>query len=216
MVAGLGAMGVETAYILLQMGLEVQITNRSPRVPDKKISGGRLVPWTDWKESAKGCGAVFLCTSAEEPILSSADMDEMPDVWVLDLGSPHQSGLRGSGVRITLDDMNAIASEAMEDYNKLLGTLENEADKTSGALLAEISILTDDTWKQIALSRAHSLISERASLYAKKIGVGESDLEVFASSVVKAFLHPLVAAQTAHSSRAWRILSGEDEEYAED
>jgi glutamyl-tRNA reductase len=136
----------------------------------------------------------------------------MPDVWVIDLGSPHQSEERNSGVRVTLDDMNEIASSVTDEYKRTLETLEDEADKASSALIAEISILTDDTWKRLALARAHGIIADRASGCAKKTGADQRDLEAFANSVMKAFLHPLAAARTAHGSRAWRILSGESEE----
>ena len=91
MVAGLGAIGAETAHILLLMGFEVLISNRTPREPDGKIAAAAVVPWSDWKEEAGKCDAVFLCTSAGEPILSAPEQDSMPDVWVIDLGSPHQS-----------------------------------------------------------------------------------------------------------------------------
>jgi glutamyl-tRNA reductase len=216
MVAGLGAMGTETAHILLLMGCDVRVSNRSPREMDKKISAAALVPWSGWLAAARECDALFLCTSSSSPILTGEDEDSMPDVAVYDLGSPHQSAGRNVGIRVTLDEMNDMASAMNAEYAHMLLELEDEADKTSSALLAEISILTDDTWKQLAMTRVHSLIKDRAVAYAAKTGAGPDDLEAFASSVVSAFLHPLTSAHTAHSSRAWRILSGENEEYAED
>jgi glutamyl-tRNA reductase len=215
-VAGLGTVGHETAYILLRMGMRVLVTNRSPKEPDKKLSGAEFVPWSVWKERAASCGAVFLCTSADSPVLSAKSEDAMPDTWVLDLGSPHQSEKRNAGIRITLDEMREISREEMEEYGKSLEILEDEADRSSGALLAEISVLTDDTWKQLALARAHAIIKKKASQYAKKTGTDRDELEMFASSVMKAFLHPLVSAGTAHGFRAWRILSGEETEKAEE
>ncbi|MDR1508668.1 MAG: hypothetical protein LBS53_03445 [Synergistaceae bacterium] len=211
-VVGLGTVGHETAYILLRMGMRVFVTNRSLREPDKKISDAEFVPWDIWKERAASCGAVFLCTSADAPILSASGADAMPDTWVFDLGSPHQSERRNAGVRITLDEMNEISREKMEEYGKSLAVLEDEADRSSSALLAEISVLTDDTWKQLALARAHALIKEKASQYAKKTGTDKDELEKFALSVMKVFLHPLVSASAPHGFRAWRILSGEDAE----
>ncbi|MDR1137226.1 MAG: hypothetical protein LBK91_02775 [Synergistaceae bacterium] len=215
-VVGLGTVGRETAYILLRMGRRVLITNRSPKEPDKKLSGAEFVPWNVWKNHAASCGAVFLCTSSDTPILSVPDEDAMPDTWVLDLGSPHQSGQRNAGVRITLDEMREISREEMDKYGKSLEILEDEADRLSSALLAEISVLTDDAWKQLAMARAHALIRKKASQYAKKTGADKGDLEMFASSVMKAFLHPLVAASAAHGFRAWRILSGEETDNAEE
>jgi glutamyl-tRNA reductase len=212
LVVGLGMMGHETASILLQMGFDVYVTNRSARAPDKKIADASVVPWEKWRAFAAGCDVIFLCTGAESPILSSSTEDEMPDTWVFDLGSPHQSESRGSGVRVTLDDLNEISRTLMEDYNKSLDVLDSEADKMSGALLSEISMLTSDTWKHLALARAQTLVHERAASHADKLGVTERDLETFASSILKKFLHPLISSNAAHSSRAWRILSGEYEE----
>ncbi|MDR2779794.1 MAG: hypothetical protein LBB28_01565 [Synergistaceae bacterium] len=215
-VVGLGTVGRETAHTLLLMGIRVLVTNRTLREPDKKIAGAEFVPWSVWEERAASCGAVFLCTSADAPILSAFREDAMPDTLVFDLGFPHQSEKRNAGVRITLDEMKEISREEMEEYGKSLAILEDEADRSSGALLAEISILTDDTWKQLALARAHALIKQKASQYAKKTGAESEELMMFASSVMKAFLHPLVSASAAHSFRAWRILSGEETENAEE
>jgi glutamyl-tRNA reductase len=210
MVVGLGTVGRETARILLLMGMRVLVTNRTHREPDGKISGAESVPWHLWKERSVSCGAVFLCASADAPILSASEEDAMPETWVFDLGSPHQSEKRNTGVRVTLDEMREISRAETEEYGKSLATLEDEADRSSGALLAEISILTDDTWKQLALARAHALIKEKASQYAKKTGTDSDALVTFASSVMKSFLHPLVSSSAAHGFRAWRILSGEE------
>jgi glutamyl-tRNA reductase len=209
-VVGFGVVGRETAHILLLLGMRVLITNRSPREPEEKLSGAEFVPWHVWENHAVSCGAVFLCTSADTPILSASSEDAMPDTWVFDLGSPHQSEKRNAGVRVTLDEMREISRGEMDEYGKSLAVLEDEADRSSGALLAEISILTDDTWKQLALARAHALIEQKASQYAKKIGTDRDELVMFASSVMRAFLHPLVSASAAHGFRAWRILSGEE------
>jgi glutamyl-tRNA reductase len=209
MVVGLGEVGTETARILLSMGRRALVSNRTERPPRGKIPESEVVPWGEWRERARECGAVFLCTSSPVPILSGEEGDAMPGVWIVDLGSPCQSAPRNRGTRVTLDDMKAIAEAMTEEYGKSLVVLEDEADRASAALLTEISILTDDTWKHLALSRASDIIKERASQYAKRAGAGEEDLEAFASSVMKTFLHPLVAARAAHSSRAWRILSGE-------
>jgi glutamyl-tRNA reductase len=210
LVVGLGSVGRETAHILLLMGTRVLAANRTPRDLEEKISGAEFVPWNEWRDRAASCGAVFLCTSAGTPLLSAFSGDAMPDTWVFDLGSPHQSERRNAGVRVTLDEMMEISREEMEEYGKSLAVLEDEADRSSGALLAEISVLTDDTWKHLALSRAHALIRQKASQYAKKTGAEEDELVTFASSVMKAFLHPLVSSSAAHGFRAWRILSGEE------
>jgi glutamyl-tRNA reductase len=216
MVVGMGEIGRDTAHILLLSGCDVLAANRTRRDFGEKLASVKPVPWESWRERARDCGAIFLCTASSVPILSAADARAMPDVWVFDLGSPHQSEPVGSGVRVTLDEMREIAEGLLEDYGKSLASLEIEADKASGALLAEISILTDDTWKHLALSRAHSIIKDRASQYAGKCGAAADELELFASSVMKAFLHPLVSARAGHGTRAWRILSGEGEECAEE
>jgi glutamyl-tRNA reductase len=216
MVVGMGEIGRDTAHVLLLSGCGVLAANRTPRALDEKLSNAAIVPWESWRERAKECGAVFLCTSSPVPILSARDAEEMPGVWIFDLGAPHQSEPVRSGVRVTLDEMKEISDGLMEGYGKSLAVLEEETDKASGALLAEISVLTDDPWKRLAMSRAHSIIKDRASQYARKSGTVPEELETFASSVVKAFLHPLVEAGAAHSSRAWRILSGEGEEGAEE
>jgi len=213
MVAGMGEMGTETAHILLLMGAYVYVANRSPKILDKKLAPATLVPWDNWMDAARGCDAVFICTSSPSPILASAAEDSMPGTAVFDLGAPHQSEPRSAGTRVTLDEMKDIASAMTSEYGHLLASLEDEADKASSAILAEISVLTDDTWKRLAMTRAHSLIHEKADAYSAKIGAAPADLEAFASSVIKAFLHPLTSAHTAHSSRTWRILSGEDGEY---
>jgi glutamyl-tRNA reductase len=212
MVVGMGLMGNETAYILLNMGVRVLTANRTPRELDAKVSAAEPVAWDSWRERARDCGAVFLCTGAPSPVLSREDQEAMPGVWVVDMGAPVQSepGAVAVGRRITLDEMKAIADEETKGYDRQLLALEEEADKASNALLAEISLMTDDTWKKIALARASELISDRADHYAKRVGAGKPELEAFASSVMSAFLHPLMAAGAAHSSRAWRILSGED------
>jgi glutamyl-tRNA reductase len=215
MVAGLGVIGTETARVLQLMGCDVRAANRSLREPDKKLAPISVEPWDSWKEAAKNCDAVFLCTSSDVPVLSSDEEDSMPDVSVFDLGVPHQSEPRGFGVRITLDEMKDIASAMTGEYSSLLAELEDEADNASSALLSEISILTDDTWKRLALTRANELIKDRAAACSGRIGAGAEDLEAFASSVIKAFLHPLASAHTAHSYRAWRILSGEPEDYGQ-
>jgi glutamyl-tRNA reductase len=211
MVAGMGEVGRETVCVLRPSGRGILITNRTLRQFGEKFDDLEFVPWETWKDRARECGAVFLCTSSPTPILSSGEADAMPGVWVMDLGSPCQSERRSSGVRITLDEMKEISDGILDDYGKSLVALENEADRASGALLAEISVLTDETWKHLALSRAHAIAKERASSYAGRTGVTEGELEAFAASVLKAFLHPLVAERNAHSSRAWRILSGEME-----
>jgi glutamyl-tRNA reductase len=215
MVAGMGEIGRETAHVLLLLGFRVFVTNRTPRALGEKLRDAVWAPWDVWKKQATECGAVFLCTSSETPVLSAGDARSMPGVWILDLGSPHQSE-PGDGVRVTLDEMKGISDDLIKGYGKSLVVLEDEADKASSALLAEISVLTDDTWKHLAMARANALIKDRASQYAGKNGVAEEELIAFASSVMKAFLHPLVAERTAHSSRTWRILSGESEERAEE
>jgi glutamyl-tRNA reductase len=214
MVTGMGEIGRETAHVLLLSGCRVYVTNRTERPLCEKLQSVVSVPWSAWKERAKECGAIFLCTSSPTPVLGARDSEAMSDIWILDLGSPYQSEPGSFGVRVTLDEMKGIADGLMEDYGKSLVMLEDEADKASSALLAEISILTDDTWKHLAMARANALIKDRASHYSRKNGVAKEDLELFASSIMKAFLHPLVAESTAHSSRTWRILSGEGAENA--
>lgn len=216
LVVGLGALGQETANVLLSAGCEVYVTNRTVRKLDKKLARCIDEGWEGWKTCARACDAVFLCTSAAEPLLLAAEEDAMPDTWVIDLGSPHQSEPRNGGVRITLDDMNEIAGRLLTDYNRLLGTLEEEAEKAGGALLTEVSVLTDETWKHLALARAQALARERAAAKAGRLGVDEAELAAFGASVMKAFLHPLISAPIAHSARAWRILSGEHKEYEEE
>ncbi|MDR1472580.1 MAG: hypothetical protein LBS75_08650 [Synergistaceae bacterium] len=215
MVAGLGTLGQETASILLQMGVDVRAANRSAREADKKIARAALVPWGEWRASASECDVVFLCTGAESPVLSGDEGDGMPDTWIIDLGSPHQSEPRAAGARVTLDDLRDISSRLMADYGKSLEMLEAEAEKSSSALLTEISMLTDDTWKHLALARARTLVRERSEASSRRLGVAEKDLEAFGASILKKFLHPLVSSKAAHSARAWRILSGEYEEYEE-
>jgi glutamyl-tRNA reductase len=218
LVAGLGALGREAASILLQMGVKVYVTNRSDRPAEGKIAAAERVPWDDWREFSRGLDVVFLCTGAETPILSAECADGMPDTWIFDLGSPHQSepgGRRGPCGLVTLDDMREISLKLTSSYNKSLEALEAEAEKSSAALLAEISMLTDNTWKHLALARARALVHERSEASSKKLGVKEKDLEAFASSIIKKFLHPLISSEAAHSARAWRILSGEYEEYEE-
>jgi len=63
----------------------------------------------------------------------------MPDVRVFDLGAPHQSEPRGTGLRLTLDQMKEIADDLLSDYGSSLVALEMEADKASSALLTEIN-----------------------------------------------------------------------------
>jgi glutamyl-tRNA reductase len=212
MVVGMGEVGLETARVLILMGCRVLVSNRTERPPGAGISDAETVPWGEWRERARECGAVFLCTSSPVPILSGETQDAMPGVWTMDLGAPHQSAPRSRGVRVTLDDMKTISEVMTREYAKSLSVLEAEADRASAALLAEISVLTDDTWKHLALARARAIIKERAAQQAHRLGCGEEELEAFASSVMNAFLHPLVAARAAHSSRAWRILSGEGKE----
>ena len=212
MVVGLGGVGIETARVLTLLGHRVLVSNRTERPPHAGMPNAETVPWDEWRERARECGAVFLCTSSPVPILSAEAQDAMPGAWTMDLGAPHQSEPRKHGVRVTLDDMRAISETMTREYGNSLSALEAEADRASAALAAEISVLTDDTWKHLALARAREIIKERASRYAKSCGRGEEELEAFASSVMNAFLRPLVAARAAHSSRAWRILSGEGEE----
>jgi glutamyl-tRNA reductase len=212
MVVGLGEVGIEAARILTLMGRRVLVSNRTERPPNARMPNAETVPWNAWHERARECGAVFLCTSSPVPILSAEAQDAMPDAWTMDLGAPHQSAPRSRGIRVTLDEMKTISEAMTREYGHLLSALEDEADRASAALSAEISVLTDDTWKHLALARAREIIKERASRHAKSLGCGEEDLEAFASSVMNAFLRPLVAARAAHSSRAWRILSGEGEE----
>jgi glutamyl-tRNA reductase len=215
MVIGLGEVGIETARVLTLMGRRVLVSNRTERSPHAGAPNAETVPWDEWRERARECGAVFLCTSSPVPILSGEAQDTMPGVWIMDLGAPHQSEPRNSGVRVTLDEMKTISETMTREYGKSLAALEDEADRASAALSAEISVLTDDTWKHLALARARGIIKERASRHAKSFGCRErceEELEAFASSVMNAFLRPLVTARAAHSSRAWRILSGEGEE----
>jgi glutamyl-tRNA reductase len=212
MVVGLGEVGIEAARVLILMGRRVMVSNRTERPSRSVILDAETVPWDEWRERARECGAVFLCTSSPVPILSGEAQDAMSDVWTMDLGAPHQSEPRNRGVRVTLDEMKAISETATRDYAKSLSALEDEADRASAALSAEISVLTDDTWKHLALARAKEIIKERAAQHARRHGGAEEDLEAFASSVMNAFLRPLVAARAAHSSRAWRILSGEGKE----
>jgi glutamyl-tRNA reductase len=217
MVVGMGEVGIETARVLSLMGRRVLVSNRTER-PSCAVPNAETVPWDEWRERARECGAIFLCTSSPVPILSCETQDAMSGVWTMDLGAPHQSAPRNHGVRVTLDDMKAISDAMTQEYGKSLSALEREADRASAALWAEISVLTDDTWKHLALARARAIIKERASRHAKSRACGErserreEELEAFASSVMNAFLRPLVAARAAHSSRAWRILSGEGEE----
>jgi glutamyl-tRNA reductase len=212
MVVGLGEVGIETARVLTLLGHRVLVSNRTERPPHAGIPNAETVPWDEWRERARECGAVFLCTSSHVPILSGEAQDAMPGAWTMDLGAPHQSEPRKRGVRVTLDDMRTISETMTREYGNSLSALEDEADRASAALSAEISVLTDDTWKHLALARAREIIKERASRHAKSGGHGGEELEAFASSVMNAFLRPLVAARAAHSSRAWRILSGEGEE----
>ena len=212
MVIGLGEVGIEAARILILMGRRVLVSNRTERPMNAGISNAETVPWDEWRERARECGAVFLCTSSPVPILSREAQDVMRGAWTVDLGAPHQSEPRRSGTRVTLDEMKTISEAMTREYGKSLAALEGEADRASAALSAEISVLTDDTWKHLALARARAIIKERASLHAKRHGGREEELEAFASSVMNAFLRPLVAARAAHSSRAWRILSGEGDE----
>ncbi|MDR1133552.1 MAG: hypothetical protein LBL05_05280 [Synergistaceae bacterium] len=212
MVVGAGSVGIEEARVLILMGHRVMIANRTERPPCSAIPGAETVPWSEWRERARECGAVFLCTSSPVPILSGGAQDAMPDAWVMDLGAPHQSEPRNRGVRVTLDEMKTISETMTREYGESLSALEDEADRAAAALSAEISVLTDDTWKHLALARARGIIKERASQHARRRGGGEEELEAFASSVMNAFLRPLVAARAAHSSRAWRILSGEGKE----
>jgi glutamyl-tRNA reductase len=212
MVVGLGEVGSETARVLSLMGRRVLVSNRTERPAGAMMPNAETVPWGEWRERARECGAVFLCTSSPVPILSGETQDAMPGVWTMDLGAPHQSAPRNRGVRVTLDEMKTISERMTREYGKFLAALEDEADRASAAISAEISVLTDDTWKHLALARARGIIKERASRHAKRYGRDEEELETFASSVMNAFLRPLVAARAAHSSRAWRILSGEGEE----
>jgi glutamyl-tRNA reductase len=212
LVVGLGALGQEMVSVLLAMGFDVYVANRSERELDKNAARCTVVPWDRWKSRAASCDAVFLCTGAEAPILSDDEMACMPGVPVIDLGSPHQSAPRSVGARVTLDELNAVASDLLLEYNELLVTLEDEAEKASGALLAEISVLTDETWKHLALARAQALVHERAGTYSGKLGVAGEDLEAFGLSIIRAFLHPLVSSTPAHSARTWRILSGEGDD----
>jgi glutamyl-tRNA reductase len=215
MVIGLGGVGIEAARALSLMGRRVLVSNRTERPLPAGIPNAGTVPWDEWRERARECGAVFLCTSSPVPILSGEEQDAMPDAWTMDLGAPHQSAPRKRGVRVTLDDMKTISETMTREYGHSLSALEDEADRASAALSAEISVLTDDTWKHLALARAREIIKERASRHAKSRGCDPEELEAFASSVMNAFLRPLVTARAAHSSRAWRILSregGEGEE----
>ena len=140
MVAGMGAIGRETAHALLLKGCEVLVSNRTPRPSDEKLSRAKVVPWESWREQARECGAVFLCTSSPVPILSGQNEDAMPDVRVFDLGAPHQSEPRRYGIRVTLDEMREIADELLDDYGNSLTELEMETDRASSALLAEIAM----------------------------------------------------------------------------
>jgi glutamyl-tRNA reductase len=212
MVVGLGEVGIETARVLTLMGRRVLASNRTERPVSGAIPNAEIVPWDEWRERARECGAVFLCTSSPTPILGGDAPDAARCAWIMDLGVPHQSAPGNYAVRVTLDDMKAISETMTREYGKSLAALSDEADRASAALWAEISVLSDDTWKHLALSRARRIIKERASRHAKSPGRGEEELEAFASSVMNAFLRPLVAARAAHSSRAWRILSGEGEE----
>jgi glutamyl-tRNA reductase len=139
MVVGMGTIGRETAHVLLLAGCEALVSNRTPRPLDEKLSRAKTVPWESWQEMAKDCGAVFLCTSSPVPVLSRQLEDAMPDVRVFDLGVPHQSEPRGSGIRVTLDQMREIADDVLRDYGNSLAALEMEADKASVALMAEIA-----------------------------------------------------------------------------
>jgi glutamyl-tRNA reductase len=209
MVVGTGLVGRETALALLLGGRRTLVANRTPRPPDEKLREAEAVPWESWKERAAECGAVFLCTSSPTPILGAGEASSLRDVMIFDLGAPRQSEAPASGVRVTIDDMREIAGAVMDGYGKSLAVLEAEADRVSAALLAEISVLADDTWKRLAMSRANAIIKDRAARYAGKYGVPEAGLEEFALSVMSAFLHPLNSAGAAHGARAWRILSGE-------
>jgi glutamyl-tRNA reductase len=216
MVVGLGGVGMETARVLTLMGRRALVSNRTERPLHAGMRNAETVPWGEWRERARGCGAVFLCTSSPVPILSGEAQDAMPGVWTMDIGAPHQSEPRNRGVRVTLDEMRAISETMTREHGHSFSALEDEADRASAAIAAEISVLTDDTWKHLALARARDIIRERASRRVKSLGCGEEALEAFASSVMNAFLRPLVAARAAHSSRAWRILSGEEGEEKEE
>ncbi len=215
LVVGLGAFGSEMAELLAGMGFEVSATNRTPgRIAalGEKAGACRMLEWAGWREALGAYDAVFLCTGAPRPVMSVADRVAMRDGAALfDLGSPLQSE-EGPGARVTLDDLRERAAETLAEYGRSLVRLEEEAARASGALLAEISVLADDTWKHLALARAKSLARERAEAQAKKLGVAPEELEVFAGSLLKSYLHPLVAVPAAHSARAWRILSGEGAE----
>lgn len=211
LVVGQGAFGLEMAALLKTMGFGVSVTNRTPREnePGDKAGAPRRIGWASWKDGLAEYDAIFLCTGAPAPVLSTADAVRIrKDAALFDLGSPLQSECRTANC-VTLDDMRGLARVTLAEYGRSLSRLEEEASRASGALFAEISLLADDTWKRLALARAQSLARERAAAQAKKLGVPPEALEAFGASLLKNYLHPLAATPAAHSARAWRILSGE-------
>jgi len=210
LVVGQGAFGSEMALLLEAMGFSVSAANRTPRPPAEGCARN-VIDWGVWRKRLPEFDGVFLCTGAPEPILSAEDAEAMPSGAALfDLGSPLQCA-PSARERVTLDDLREIARVTLAEYGRSLSRLEEEASRASGALMAEISMLADDTWKRLALARARSMARERAEAQARKLGVSAEELELFGASLLKSYLHPLVAVTPAHSARAWRILSGESE-----
>lgn len=215
LVVGMGAFGSEMAKTLAGMDFDVTVTNRTPlgrENLDEKIRRCHILGWDEWRRALGAYDAVFLCSGASSPLMSASDRSALRDgAFLFDLGSPLQSE-EGAGCRVTIDDLRGLAADTLAGYGRSLARLEEEADRASGALLAEISILLDDTWKHLALARGRSLVRERADAHAKRLGVQPEELEAFGASILKSYLHPLVALHAPHGMRAWRILSGERED----
>ena len=212
LVLGAGEMGLETARVLAACGVPCLLATRSPRpLPEDP----RIVPlpWEGWPDALGQVEGVFCCTASPAPLLGPEPLEGLaPPPWVLDLGSPPQSAPLPGTRRVLLADLAKTAETLLRDYRASLSTLEEEADRAAEALAGELIHRSGDTWKRLALARGKALARERAALAASRCGGDPRDFEVFAESLLAGFLHPLLTAPSAHTSRAWRILSGSEEE----
>ena len=212
LVLGAGEMGLETARVLAACDVPCLLANRSPRpLPeDPRILP---LPWEGWPDALGQVEGVFCCTASPAPLLGPEPLEGLaPPPWVLDLGSPPQSTPLPGTRRVLLADLAKTAETLLRDYRASLSTLEEEADRAAEALAGELVHRSGDTWKRLALARGKALARERAALAASRCGGDPRDFEVFAESLLAGFLHPLLTAPPAHTSRAWRILSGSEEE----
>lgn len=211
LVAGLGAFGTETASLLISRGFDVTLANRTPRKASDlpgELRECRVVSWEDLLLEARTSDAVFLCTGAESPILRTEFREAASEALLFDLGSPPQSG-DGPGKRITLDDLRETAKETLAGYGRSLSLLEEEAERASDTLYGELCA-ADDVWKVAALTRAKLLVKNRARMRAVKLDVPPEELEAFGDSILRSFLHPLLA-DAGDSARTWRLLAGGDD-----